>query len=82
MRTIKLRTAVLTASICLTGPTAAAEMTGPEIKALIAGNTVYVETTAASVTGTPGRGVIYYAPDGSGLYKTPMGVIWHGTLGC
>jgi hypothetical protein len=46
---------------------------------MISGKSVYIETTAGSVTGTPGQGVIYYAPDGSALYKTPKGVIWHGT---
>jgi hypothetical protein len=58
---------------------AAADLTGSEIKDLISGKTLYVETTAESATGTPGRGVIYYAADGRALYKTPKGVLWHGT---
>jgi len=33
----------------------------------------------ASVTGAQGLGVIYYDPNGTVLYKTPKGVIWHGT---
>jgi hypothetical protein len=40
---------------------------------------VYLELTAASATGAPGQGVIYYAPDGSELYKTAKGATWHGT---
>ncbi len=79
MLTLKHWTITGLASVCFFGSAAAAEMTGPEIKALIAGNTAYVETTAASVTGTIGHGAIYYALDGTGLYKTPMGAIWHGT---
>jgi hypothetical protein len=67
------------ASFGLIVPTMAAELTGPEIKELFSGKTIYLETTADSVTGTPGKGVIYFAPDGTGLYKTPQGAIWHGT---
>jgi hypothetical protein len=57
----------------------AADLTGAEIKTLIAGNTVYLETMAGSVTGTPGNGVVYYAADGTTLYRTPKGEMWHGT---
>jgi hypothetical protein len=57
----------------------AAEMTGSEIKDLIFGKSVYLETAAGSVTGTSGQGVIYYSADGTALYKTPKGIIWHGT---
>ena len=53
-------------------------MTGAEIKAFLSGKTAYLETTAASATGTPGQGVIYWAEDGTALYKTPTGAIWHG----
>jgi hypothetical protein len=67
------------ASVCLAGSAAAAELTGAEIKELISGKSVYLELTAASATGTPGQGVIYYAPDGTALYKTSKGVMWHGT---
>jgi hypothetical protein len=45
----------------------------------MSGKTLYLETTAASVTSTPGKGVLYYAADGSALYKTPSGALWHGT---
>jgi hypothetical protein len=61
------------------GTAMAAELTGSEIKDLIFGKTVYLETAAGSVTGTSGQGVIYYSADGTALYKTPKGVMWHGT---
>jgi subtilisin family serine protease len=67
------------ASACLLGSSAtAAELTGAEIKDLISGKSVYTELTA-SITGTQGLGVIYYDPNGTALYKTPKGVMWHGT---
>jgi hypothetical protein len=65
--------------ICMLGSATAAELTGAEIKELITGKSIYLETTSASSTGTPGRGVIYSAPDGNALFKTPRGVIWRGT---
>jgi hypothetical protein len=67
------------ASACLLGSSAtAAELTGAEIKDLISGKSVYTELTA-SITGTQGLGIIYYDPNGTALYKTPKGVMWHGT---
>ena len=63
---------------CLIGPAAATELTGAEIKELVSGKTVYLELTA-SVTGTNGNGVIYYDANGTMLYKTPKGEMWHGT---
>ena len=74
-----VRYSVVLASLCLIGSAAAAELTGAEIKSMISGNTVYIETTVASGTGTPGQGIIYYAVNGTALYKTPMGIIWHST---
>ncbi len=56
----------------------AADLAEAEIKALIWGNSVYIETSAASVTGKAGQGVIYYPGDGTALYKTPTAVMWHG----
>jgi hypothetical protein len=53
-------------------------MTGAEIKAFLSGKTMYLETTAASSTGKAGQGVIYWADNGTALYKTPMGTMWHG----
>jgi hypothetical protein len=67
------------ASIGLIGPAMAAEMTGAEIKDLIFGNTVYTEPLEGSFTGQAGgQGVLYYTPDGTGLFKTAKGAIWHG----
>jgi hypothetical protein len=62
----------------LAGTAMAAEMTAAEIKALISGNTVYAETTGAAATGTAGQNVLYFASDGSALFKNPKGM-WHGT---
>jgi hypothetical protein len=65
-------------SCCLIGSATAAELTGAEIKDLISGKTAYLELTA-SVTGTNGKGVMYYDANGTVLYKTPKGDMWHGT---
>ena len=76
---ILARAIVVTAGVVgLVGSALAADMTGAEIKAFLSGKTVYVETTAASATGKAGQGVVYWAEDGTALYKTPTGVIWHG----
>jgi hypothetical protein len=79
MRIIKHSIAAGLASVCLIGSATAADLTGAEIQSLISGKTGYVETGAASVTGAIGKGAIYWAADGSGLYKTPQGPVWHGT---
>ena len=78
MRTIACATIVAAGAIGLIGSAFAADMTGAEIKAFLSGKTAYLETTAASATGTPGQGVIYWAEDGTALYKTPTGAIWQG----
>jgi hypothetical protein len=65
-------------SACLMGSATAAELTGAEIKDLISGKTIYLELTA-SITGASGPGVLYYDANGTVLYKTPKGVMWHGT---
>jgi len=62
----------------LIGAALAADMTGAEIKALYEGNTIYLETTAASATGKAGQGVIYWSKDGTAIYKTPTGATWTG----
>jgi hypothetical protein len=67
-----------TGVVGLIGSALAADMNAAEIKAFLSGNTTYLETTAASATGKPGQGVIYWAADGTSLYKTPTGAIWHG----
>jgi len=48
-------------------PALATDLTGPEIKALLSGQTAYVETTAASASGQVGQGVIYWGADGTAL---------------
>jgi hypothetical protein len=76
---IVARAIVVTAGVVgAVGSAVAADMTGAEIKTFVSGKTIYVETTADSATGKAGQGVIYWAPDGTALYKTPMGVTWHG----
>lgn len=67
------------ASVCMLGSATAAELTGAQIKDAITGKSVYLATTSASSTGTAGQGVIYYDPNGTALFKTPKGVMWHGT---
>lgn len=79
MRRIAGAVIAVAAFIVFTGSAIAAELTGAEIKELIGGKSVYLELTTASVTGTPGQGVIYYATDGTALYKTAKGAMWHGT---
>jgi subtilisin family serine protease len=79
MRTINRVALAAIASSFMLGSAMAADLTGAEIKDLITGKSVYLETTAASVTSTPGQGVIYYSANGNALYKTPKGVMWHGT---
>jgi hypothetical protein len=79
MRTIERAVIATIGSVWLIGSASAAELTGAEIKELLAGKSAYLELTAASVAGTPGQGVIYYSTDGNALYKTAKGVMWHGT---
>ena len=78
MSTIKLAGFAIIGSAFLIGSATAADMTGAQIKELISGKSVYLENTAAS-TGGAGQGVIYYAADGSSLFKTAKGPIQHGT---
>jgi hypothetical protein len=79
MHSTKRRIITAAASICLIGPAMAAEMTGAELKDLLSGKTLYNEATAASAAGAAGQTVLYYAADGTVLYKTAKGAIWHGT---
>jgi hypothetical protein len=69
---------VTTSVAALIGSALAANMSGADIKAFLSGKTIYLETTASSATGKPGQGAIYWAADGTALYKTPSGAIWHG----
>ena len=74
----KIKLAMMsTSSILLIGSAVAADLTGAQIKELLAGKSVYLENTATSTAGA-GQGVLYYATDGMALYKTGNGKILHG----
>ena len=77
MGTMKLAMISATSSIFLTGSAVAADLTGAQLKELFAGKSVYLENTATSTAGA-GQGVLYYAADGTALYKTGSGKILHG----
>jgi hypothetical protein len=74
-----LQAYVIIATCALGGTALAADMSGADIKTFLAGNTAYLETTAASAGAQPGQAVIYWAADGTALFKTPSGTIMHGT---
>lgn len=78
MRIVARAIIVTTGVVALIGSALAADMTGADIKALVMGKTVYLETTAASLTGKVGQSVLYFSEDGTVLNKTPDGAIWHG----
>jgi hypothetical protein len=78
LRGIARAIVVTTGIVGFVGSAVAADMTAPEIKALLTGKTFYVETSAASAAGKPGQGAIYWAADGTALYRTPTGALWHG----
>jgi hypothetical protein len=70
------QTVLVTAGVIgLIGSALAADMTGTEIKTFLSGKTAYLETTAASAGGQVGNVVIYWAGDGTALYKLPTGGI-------
>jgi hypothetical protein len=77
MRTIERAAVGVTGLLGLTIAAWAAEMTAAELKELVSGKTVYLETTPDS-TGGVGQGAIYYNTDGTSLYKTAKGPILHG----
>jgi hypothetical protein len=77
MGRIKLAMVSATSSVFLIGSAAAADLTGVQIKDLLIGKSVYLENTATSTAGA-GHGVLFYAADGSALYKTGGGKILHG----
>jgi hypothetical protein len=78
MRIVACALIATTGVVGVTGSVLAADMTGAEIKAFLSGRTIYVETTAASASGQAGQGVIYWAEDGTALFKTPSGALMHG----
>ena len=77
MSMIKLAIMSATSSLLLIGSASATDLTGAQLKELLAGKSVYLENTATSTAGA-GQGVLYYAADGTALYKTGSGKILHG----
>ena len=69
---------VAAGAVGLIGSAFAADMTGAEIKAFLSGKTAYLETTAASATGTPGQGIDLLGRGWPGPLQTPTGAIWQG----
>ena len=78
MRSVISVMIVTTGVVGLIGSALAADMSGAEIKALLTDRTTYLETTTASATGQAGQGVIYWAADGTALFQTPTGPMFHG----
>ncbi|MDP9291784.1 MAG: hypothetical protein M3O82_05415 [Verrucomicrobiota bacterium] len=78
MRTVGRTAISALSSVFLIGSAVAADLTGAQLKELFSGKSVYLENTATSTAGA-GQGVIYYAADGTALYKTGSGKILHGT---
>jgi hypothetical protein len=78
MRSITRIVLLAGSSVALVGTALAGDLTGAEIRSFLFGKTVYLETTAASVSGKVGQGVIYWEEDGTALYKTPDGSMLHG----
>jgi hypothetical protein len=77
MRTVGRTAISALGSVFLIGSAVAADLTGAQLKELFSGKSVYLENTATSTAGA-GQGVLYYAADGSALYKTGSGKILHG----
>jgi hypothetical protein len=75
---IVARLVIATGVVGLIGSALAADLTEAEIKNLLIGKTVYVETLAGTSTGAIGQGIIFYAPDGMAHFKTPKGELWQG----
>lgn len=65
-------------TVGLMGSALGADLTSAEIKALLSGKTAYLDTTMASASGQTGQGAIYWASNGTALYKTPGGGMMHG----
>ena len=78
MRRLAQAVIVATGAVGIISSSIAADMTGAEIKAFLSAKTAYLETTAASAAGVAGQVVIFWAEDGTALYKTPSGTIMHG----
>jgi len=78
MRSVASAIIVTTGVVGVIGSALGADMTAAEMKAFLSDKTTYMETTTASASATAGQGAIYWAADGTALYKTPAGPIFHG----
>ena len=78
MRTTTRAAVAVAGLVGVVGTVIAADLTGDEIKATISDKTVYLECGATS-TGGQGQGIIYYAADGTALYKSARRGMLHGT---
>lgn len=74
-----LQAFIIITSGAIGGAALAADLSGADIKDMLTGKTVYLETTTASASGQAGQIVIYWGADGTALYKTPSGTMMHGT---
>jgi hypothetical protein len=57
----------------------AAELSGADIKTFLSDKTAYLDASEASAAGQAGQVIIYWAANGTALYKTPAGALMHGT---
>ena len=78
MRSTTLTTLSAAATLALVGTALAADMTATELKALLSGKTTYAEVTTASATGQAGQVIIFWAEDGSMIFKAPDGKVSAG----
>jgi hypothetical protein len=78
MRPIVVRAIGIALTICAPFAALAAEMTGPEIKQLINGKSVYLDIEATSA-GSAGKATLFYTTDGKATLKRASGELWHGT---
>ena len=78
MRSTTLTTLSAITTLALAGTALAADMTAAELKALLSGKTTYAEATTASTVGQAGQVIIFWAEDGSMVYKAPDGKVIAG----
>jgi hypothetical protein len=76
---LSVRSSLLAAIVFFAGPACADDLNADQIRQLISGKTVYMETTANSETRAAGAAHQFFAADGSVLFKTAKGELWTGT---
>src|SRR5262249_41533924 len=76
---LSIRSSLPATIVFFAGPACADSLSADQIRQLISGKTVYMETTANSETGTAGAAHQFFAADGSVLFKTAKGELWTGT---